>query len=580
VAEGHRRTCVVLVLLLALAGLSEGGALLALQPVLQSGFEVAGTSSPWMRLLSRVGLPAEHALAAGLVLFALMGLGTAALHYVTDVMLVRLMVNVEARCREDISTALMESRWSSFLFLRLGEVGDTIIMDGTQIARGLSLLIQAFGSGLTVLGLLASSMLVSPTMTAYTLLFAAIGYGMFRWVTSRAQRNAEQQKGILTNISAMICDIFNNLKFFRSTGNSAAAARSALGAFTAYKKAYFRGSWYSIVMKLGVECAGVIGVLIFLCATIAFKLNDMASTLVFLAIFYRIIPRMLTLQQSLHNAEMCLPWHRSWHKRLTELRAISEKSSGTRAPSLDLGLRLEGLRYRYPHTERDALRGISLEVARNEFLALVGRSGSGKSTLVDIITGLLCPDAGAVSLDNVPLRDIDQEAWRQRIGLVLQESPVFHGTILENITWHEAEPDREFAIHVLDQVGALEFVQQMPGGLDARIGEKGGTLSGGQRQRLALARALYRRPWLLILDEPTSALDNASEEQILETLQAIKGSCAILLISHRLAPVMIADRVAVFEDGAMVEQGTWNELLSRPGSALSQLAKQGAQATG
>jgi len=572
-AKGQHGQCVLLVALLALSGLSEGGALLALQPVLQGSLGMAG-AGPWLHLLALGGLPPESSTLVALFLFCFMGVGTAVLHYATESMLVRMTVTVEAYSRETISLALLNSQWSSFLALRLGAVGDTILMDGTQMGRGLTLFVSALGAALTVMGLLASSFLLSAQMTIYTLIFALAGYLIFRWVTAKAQRHAQQQKDVLTNINELICDIFNNLKFFRSTGKRDVAERSVIWTFGAYAQAYFKASHYNILMRGGLEGAGVLGIFAFLCTSISLGSKDIASTLIFLAIFYRIVPRLLTLQQSLYNAEMCLPWYNSWRTTLSSLRNSSSMPGGLTPPSFERTLELKDVCYRYHPSSRDALNGIDLTLAKGKFVALVGRSGSGKSTLMDLVTGLLVPSSGEILLDGLNLQLVEQETWRRHIGLVLQESPIFHGTVLDNITWGEDTPDRAWASQVLNQVGAWEFVAQMHGGLDAPVGEKGGKLSGGQRQRLALARALYRRPWLLILDEPTSALDAASEQCILEVLSDIKGSCSTLLISHRLAPVRIADEVIVFAEGSIVEHGTWGELIAKPGGTLAEMARQ------
>jgi len=239
------------------------------------------------------------------------------------------------------------------------------------------------------------------------------------------------------------------------------------------------------------------------------------------------------------------------------------KTNGTTKPRCESELRLCGVSYRYPGTLAQALTSVDLTVPKGCCVAAVGPSGSGKSTLLELICGLLTPESGAITLDGKPLLDLDLEAWRRRIGLVLQDSPAFHATVLENITWGEEHPDRARAESAARRADAWAFIAALPGGLDAVIGEKGGRLSGGQRQRLALARALYRDPWLLLLDEATSALDGASETEVQTALAAVKGSCSILLVAHRLKTVQMADHIIVLQGGCIVEQGSWDELMTR-----------------
>ena len=161
---------------------------------------------------------------------------------------------------------------------------------------------------------------------------------------------------------------------------------------------------------------------------------------------------------------------------------------------------------------------------------------------------------------------------------MLQDSPIFHATVLENIAWGADTPDRDKALQAARMAHCLEFIEPLPQGLDSVVGEKGGRLSGGQRQRLALARALYRDPWLLVLDEATSALDGAAEVEVQKALEQIKGSCAMLMVAHRLTTVQMADRILVLDKGRIAEQGSWDELLRRPQGLLRTMARvQGLQ---
>jgi ABC-type bacteriocin/lantibiotic exporter with double-glycine peptidase domain len=145
---------------------------------------------------------------------------------------------------------------------------------------------------------------------------------------------------------------------------------------------------------------------------------------------------------------------------------------------------------------------------------------------------------------------------------------------LQNIAWGHAQPDEEKAIACARMAQAWEFIERLPDGLQTQVEEKGGRLSGGQRQRIALARALYGDPWLLILDEPSSELDADSEDRILQALRAIKHQYAILITSHRLRMVRLADEILVMEKGRVREQGTWDELTTNPEGAFHRLAKQ------
>jgi len=208
------------------------------------------------------------------------------------------------------------------------------------------------------------------------------------------------------------------------------------------------------------------------------------------------------------------------------------------------------------------LRDVSIRVEPGETVALVGPSGAGKSTLFDLILRFYDPTGGAVQIDGVDLRRCTLAALRSQIGLVPQDSVLFAGTLADNLRYGAADASLDELCAALEAASASAFVEALPEGLETRIGEDGAGLSGGQRQRLAIARALLKRPRLLLMDEATSALDAQSEEAIRRTMRSLKGRCTVLIIAHRLSTVVEADRIVVLDGGRVIGEGTHAELLS------------------
>jgi len=223
---------------------------------------------------------------------------------------------------------------------------------------------------------------------------------------------------------------------------------------------------------------------------------------------------------------------------------------------------------------------VSWELTPGKCVAFVGPSGSGKTTLLDLVLGLLPPTSGVLELDDVNLADVDRSWWQQRIGLVMQETPIFQGTLLDNIAWLDDEPDRDRALECAQRAHMTDVLAALPEGLDTPVGHRGSRLSGGQRQRVALARALYREPWVLVLDEATSALDAASELVIKEALADLKGQISIVLVAHQLRIVDVADEILVLEHGRVVERGTWSTLAGEPGGHFRTLLDLQTRAAG
>jgi len=212
-----------------------------------------------------------------------------------------------------------------------------------------------------------------------------------------------------------------------------------------------------------------------------------------------------------------------------------------------------------------ALNGFDLAVRPGERVALVGPSGAGKSTVFRLLLRFYDPDAGAVMLDGVDIREADPAEVRARIALVSQDAPLFSGSALENLRFGREDATTGEVEAAARAAEAWGFLSLLPGGVDAALGERGKTLSGGQRQRLAIARAMLRQAPILLLDEATSALDAENEHLVQRALQDAMTGRTTLVIAHRLATVLAADRIVVMDEGRVVESGTHGELVARGG---------------
>jgi ATP-binding cassette subfamily B protein len=229
-----------------------------------------------------------------------------------------------------------------------------------------------------------------------------------------------------------------------------------------------------------------------------------------------------------------------------------------------ISLRKLGFRYGGPESP-PILQDISIDIAPNTTVAIIGRSGSGKTTLVKLLAGLLEPTEGSILYDRVDMRALNHRDLRRRIGFVLQENHLFSDTIARNIAFGEEEPDLDAVMWASRAASAHEFIERLPLGYDTPVGESGLAISGGQRQRIAIARALYQRPPILIFDEATSALDTESERAVKENIDQLLEGRTSFVIAHRLSTVRDADLILVLERGRLVEQGSHDELMERQG---------------
>jgi ATP-binding cassette, subfamily B, bacterial PglK len=277
----------------------------------------------------------------------------------------------------------------------------------------------------------------------------------------------------------------------------------------------------------------------------------------------RLQPSMQIIIQGLNSLKFAAAPLEDLHRDLQLMSEFGGSARPAEALPFRSELRLEAVTFRYERADRDALRDIDLTIRPGEQIGICGPTGSGKTTLTDVVTGLLAPTAGRVTVDGHDLADAGTaRRWHANLGIVAQMVFLTDDTLRRNIALGVADEQiDDAALHEAVRLAQLEaFVAELPQGLDTTVGERGVRVSGGQRQRIAIARALYRRPEVLVFDEGTSALDNATEAQLMASIEALRGKHTIILVAHRLSTVRYSDRIVFLEHGRMTGTGTYDEL--------------------
>ncbi len=255
-------------------------------------------------------------------------------------------------------------------------------------------------------------------------------------------------------------------------------------------------------------------------------------------------------------------------RRYQELLAtepdVADRPGVRPAPELTGAVAFEDVRFAYADG-REALRGVSLSVRPGETLALVGPSGAGKTTLLSLLPRFYEPQAGRVSVDGIDVRDLTIASLRRQVGIVSQDVFLFGGTLRENIAYGRLDATEEEILAAAARAELSDVIARLPDGLDTVVGERGVMLSGGQRQRVAIARVFLKNPPILILDEATSALDAETERRIQRALDALSEGRTTLVIAHRLGTIRNADRIAVMQEGRIVETGSHRDLIEAGG---------------
>jgi ATP-binding cassette subfamily B protein len=325
-------------------------------------------------------------------------------------------------------------------------------------------------------------------------------------------------------------------------------------------------NWWAVVNVLTRAASTVTVILIFLVGTVL-HLNGMASVgeiVSFMGFATLLIGRLESAVAFVSYMLFQMPAVREFFEVLDTISSVPERADARDIGRAEGHVRFEGVGFAYPKSG-PVLHGVDLVAEPGQTIALVGATGAGKTTSMQLLQRLWDPTEGRITLDGVDLREVKLESLRRNIGVVFQESMLFNRSIRDNLLVGRPDATQEEIERACRMAEAHDFITRQPQGYDTLVGERGASLSGGQRQRLAIARALLKDPPVLILDEATSALDAATEAKVQKALRALMAGRTTFIIAHRLSTVREADEILVFDQGRIVERGSFAELVAANG---------------
>jgi subfamily B ATP-binding cassette protein MsbA len=433
---------------------------------------------------------------------------------------------------------------------------------------------------LTTAGYLTVAMLVDWRFALMALVFGGTVLIVFRRLNGYVGRLSRLTATENGKLSAFLVQCLQSYKYVASTGTMAPLKKTIHGSIhrlTGFARNQGLASAFTGAAR---EPVSIIAILIVLVVQIQFFQSSVAAIMVSLILLYRAMGQIMLLQGTWQNMMNQVGSLEIVEDEFKRVGAELEPSGATRLSGFSKEIRLEGVGYRYEASLPEVLRDITLTIPAFSTVALVGPSGAGKSTMVDLLTLLLKPTSGRLTIDGVAADEVELHSWRTQIGYVSQDTVVFDDTVANNIglwtgVFHQ---DSSFAAKVIaaaETANARAFIEALPDGFNTVVGDRGIRLSGGQKQRLFIARELFKEPRLLILDEATSALDSESERAIQNSIDQLKGSTTIVIIAHRLSTIRNADTICVLENGSVIEKGTYDELIHLEHSQFGEMV--GAQ---
>ena len=578
VGEASWKLAYVLLLTVCVT-LTEGVGLLMLVPLLQVvGLDMGGGAAGRIggfitSIFDTVG--ARPTLILVLVLYVLVISARAFLSSWQTVAAAAMAHEFKVHLRQRLYRAIVNTDWLFFSRRRSSDFTHALTAECDRVGRATRQLLRLIPEvGVAAVYILVAVFL-SPTVSALAFVSAAGLMLLLRGKMQATRTGMKEASRASKGLYAASHEQLSGTKTIKSYGaeerNVSIFSRYSDRVAQMYIDASRHGAEASFWLNVGLVL--VLSLIVYVSIKV---LDTPASALLLLLYLFAMITRMLTRLQT-HHHEFVIE-----SPALTTIKEMQARCEAAAEPepaesgSVELreAMRLDDISFSYQDSgEPLVIADLDLAIRAGETTAIVGPSGAGKSTIADLVMGLIQPHEGQVMVDGSPLRGEQRRAWRSKIGYVPQDTFLFHDTVRENLLW--ARPDASDAEirEALRLAAADDFVSRLSEGMETVLGDRGVRLSGGERQRLALARALLRKPSLLILDEATSNLDSENERRIQSAIEELHGSMTILIITHRLFTTRSADVIYVLEQGRLVEFGDIDTLVSRKDGRFLELCK-------
>lgn len=501
----------------------------------------------------------------GITIFVIFVIRAAA-KYLGNITSTRLEEGIMKSIRDALFARVASLSMDFFARKRSGEIISVLMNDvGVLNMSTVNSISQLWRETTTVTIYLAILVMISAKLTVMAILIASIGAFFVRASTSYLRRYAQRMQAAQADYTTTLQESLQGIRIVKGMGLESIMSARFAAQTAQYVRSSLKNTRVIALVPPVNELFGIAAIVaVFYVGGIALGNGEItpSNLMRFLFLLFGlmqpisiIVNVITTMQRGLVAA----------NNVLAILDQVPAVQSGDKVVStFTSNIAIDHVTFAY---ERDTvLKDVSFAIPRGQTVALVGASGSGKSTILDLLLRFYDPSAGTIRIDGTDIRDISTDAYRRMFGTVSQETVLFNDTVTRNIALGEATPDIARVEQVARIAHAHDFITAMPEGYQTTIGDRGIKLSGGQRQRLAIARALYRDPDILLFDEATSALDTSSERIVQETINDVLAGRTAVVVAHRLSTIINADIILVFDQGHIVERGTHTELLAAQGT--------------
>jgi len=558
-----------LLILLTISGLLESIGVGAVIPVLefffnsQSASETSVISLFFYDILHGLNLSVSLRSLFGLIigLFAL----KSAIAFIQHWFLEYIVSYFYTKKSNELMAFIMNAEWSYTQRQRIGELHNLFAIEMDKFVSAIRSSIQVLTEMVLFLFYLSLSCWISVKLTGIMILLLAIALFPIKILNAYIHLFSERTIKSRESLYNLLQQLLSGVKFIKGAGyiqksQAIFEEKTEKTAWLGYRTGILVGILPSFFILFSIISLSSIAFL----SLSVFHL-PFSYFLLITIIFYRLYPKFQGMQLMYQHFIKNSPSIDVIVNAITAFQSVEEQGGHHLFTGLKQYIQFKNVNFNYGKEMSFSVRDLNLTIKGNEFMGIVGPSGCGKTTVIDLLTGLFKPTTGTIMIDGRLFSDYNLTQLRQNIGLVSQDTFLFNESIRNNLTWGQDHFTSDAIILACRQANMDTFIDTLPDGIDTVIGERGLQLSGGQRQRLSLARALLKKPSILILDEATSALDAESESEIQNSIYALKGQITLIIISHRLATVKQADRIIVMDKGAIIQEGSWDQLSQQEG---------------
>jgi ABC-type multidrug transport system fused ATPase/permease subunit len=463
---------------------------------------------------------------------------------------------------DDLLENLFKSRWEFFTKINSGSLLNTLGRELPIVGDTLGHITLLLAQSVQLIIYFSIPFFINFEMTIIVMLFSLFFFIIIMFFNKISYKLGKENIQTANKTLGFLNEILSAIKLIFSYYTQNKSKDNYLKLFDLHAKITLKTQTLSIFVSKIFLPLSLLSVII----SVAYAISNGVALSQAAAVMWSLllaVPILNSIFQSSISLKNFIPSYNQIRAFNINAKQHPEKNGNIKFQNLKKEINFKNISFTYPGRQK-TLDNINLSIKKNEITAIVGESGSGKSTILDLILSLQKPDKGSLQIDGNNLNEINIESYRKKIGIVFQEPFLLEMSIKENLKWFSDNKNisDEEIYSALKTSNCMEFIENLPNKIDTIIGERGSSLSGGQKQRIALARALIRKPEILILDEPTSALDYDSENFIINSLNNISGSITIVIVTHKLSILRNVPKIFFISKGKIIEDGSFEELSS------------------